>query len=84
MNIFEFNDIPYQRWNNIILNYEGGTLDIIINKQLVSSVVNITPVLYYNKVTSGANNGINGGIKDLIYYDKVLSKNDIYSIYSLE
>ena len=81
--IFEFKNIPYQKWNNVVLNYNGGTLDIFINNILVSSNINITPVMYYNEVISGANNGINGGIKDLVYYNKVLSKNDIYSIYSI-
>ena len=38
--------------------------------------------MYYNKVTAGTDNGINGGIKDIVYYDKVLSKRDINSIYN--
>ena len=82
--IYELKNVPYQKWNNIIFNYDGGTLDIFINNKLVSSTINITPIMYYNIVTSGATNGINGGIKDIIYYDKVLSKNDIYSIYSIK
>ena len=81
--IYELKNIPYQKWNNIILNYDGGTLDIFINNILVSSNINITPIMYYNSVTAGAINGINGGIKDIIYYNKVLSKNDIYSIYKI-
>ena len=80
--VYVFKNIQYQKWNNIILNYDGGSLDIFINNKLVSSIINITPAKYYNIVTSGANNGINGGIKEIIYYDTVLSKNDIYSIYS--
>ena len=80
--IYELSPIPYQKWNSIVVNYDGGTLDIFINNLLVSSTINITPVMYNKKVTSGEAGGINGGIKDVIYYNKILSKNDIYSIYT--
>ena len=82
--IFELKNIPYQKWNNIVLNHNSGTLDIFINNKLVSSNINITPIIYSTEIISGANNGINGGIKNLIYYDRILSKNDIYSIYTSE
>jgi hypothetical protein len=82
--IFEYKNIQYQKWNNIIFNYDGGTLDIFINNNLVASEINITPVLYFNTVISGEKNGINGGIKNIMYYDKVLTKNDIYTIYNIQ
>mgnify|MGYP001255618075 CR=1 FL=1 len=80
--VYETKDILYQRWNNFVLNYSGGTLDIFINDILVVSQINITPIMYANKVTSGSNNGINGGIKNIVYYDNVLSRNYIHSIYN--
>lgn len=79
--IYESTDVPYQRWNNYVINYLGGTLDIFINDVLVVSQINITPILYPNKVTAGAINGINGGIKNVTYYDKPLSRNQIHSLY---
>ena len=82
--IYELKNIPYQKWNNIVLNYNGGTLDIFINNKLISSNINITPIIYSTEIISGANNGINGGIKNLTYYNRILSKNDIYSIYTNE
>ena len=80
--VYESDDILYQRWNNYVLNYSGGTLDIFINDKLIVSQINITPVLFPAKVTSGTPNGINGGIKNVVYYDKVLSRNHIHSIYN--
>ena len=82
VNVYESSNIPYQRWNNFVINYFGGTLDIFINNILVVSKINITPILYPNKVTSGASNGINGGIKNIVYFDKVLSRNQVHSIYN--
>ena len=75
--IYELKNIPYQKWNNFVFNYSGGTLDIFINGKLVSSNINITPVMYYDKMTAGATNGIYGGIRDIVYYDKVLSRGQI-------
>jgi hypothetical protein len=80
--IYELKNIQYQKWNNFVLNYSGGTLDIFINNHLVSSNINITPVMYYNRITSGSDNGIQGGIKDIVYYDKVLTQREINSIYN--
>ena len=31
--IFETDQIPLQRWNNLVINYVGGTLDIFLNKK---------------------------------------------------
>ena len=80
INIYELKNIPYQKWNNFVFNYSGGTLDIFINGKLVSSNVNITPVMYFDKIVSGAPNGIYGGIKDVVYYSKVLSRKEIEDI----
>ena len=79
--IYETSDIKYQKWNNFILNYSGGTLDIFIYNILVSSNINITPIMHHNSIITGSDNGINGGIKDIMYYKKVLSQREINSIY---
>lgn len=79
--LYEDDNILYQRWNNIVINYYGGTLDIFINNKLVLSQINITPVFFANKIVCGSKNGINGGIKSLKFYNHPLSKNDIEYIY---
>ena len=80
--VYTFKNIQYQKWNNFILNYSGGTLDIFINNKLVSSTQNISPIMYYNKVTAGETDGIYGGIKNIMYYDHILSRKQIYAIYN--
>mgnify|MGYP001203456849 FL=1 len=82
VSIYEDKEILYQKWNNFIINYSGGTLDIFINNKLVASRPNITPIMSYSKITAGFPNGVYGGIKDIVYYDKVLSRNKIHSIYN--
>lgn len=80
--IYMTKDFNYQKWNHILINYSGGTLDVFINDDLVASRMNITPIMYNNRVTAGSNNGIQGGIKDIVYYDKALTRNDVTAIFS--
>lgn len=80
--IYIFKNFKFQRWNNIIVNYHGGTLDIFINKKLVSSTPNIVPLTDNLAPTVGSDNGIYGGIKDVVYYKDTLTQQQINIINS--
>ena len=54
--IFETDELPMQTWNNIIINYDGGTLDVFINNKMVASEPNIIPYLSQDKITLGQKN----------------------------
>lgn len=69
--------IPYQKWINIIINYNGGTLDLFLDGKLISSEINIVPYMSNDLVIVGENNGIHGGIKNILYYNNVLDLNKI-------
>ena len=71
-----------QKWNNIIINYDGGILDIFLNGELVKSNVGVVPYYKLDNLTIGENNGIKGGICNVIYYKHVLSSNNIYYLYN--
>ena len=75
--LYEFKELKYQKWNTIIINYHGGSLDIFINKTLYSSTPNITPLKNNNNAVVGDINGINGGIKNVSYFQNSLSQQDI-------
>ena len=75
--VYTWKKIEYQRWNNFVVNYSGGTLDIFINNVLVSSTPNITPITQFEKATAGSENGIYGGIKNVVYYENILSRREI-------
>ena len=75
--LYEYKEFKYQKWNNIIINYQGGSLDIFINKSLKSSTPNITPLKNNNSAVIGDVTGINGGIKNVSYFQKALSQQDI-------
>jgi len=75
--VYQWKKIEFQRWNNFVINYSGGTLDIFINNVLVSSTPNITPITQFEKATAGSVNGIYGGIKNVVYYEHTLSRRQI-------
>jgi hypothetical protein len=75
--LYVLEKIPYQKWINIIINYDGGTLDLFLDGKLISSEINIVPYMSNDLVIVGENNGIHGGIKNILYYNNVLDLNKI-------
>uniref|UniRef100_A0A6C0JHD0 Uncharacterized protein n=1 Tax=viral metagenome TaxID=1070528 RepID=A0A6C0JHD0_9ZZZZ len=76
--IYETNKINLQAWNNIVINYDGGTMDIFINNELVASKPGVAYFQSFEKVTVGEENGIQGSVANIIYYpNKILSKKQI-------
>lgn len=72
-----------QKWNNIIINYSGGTLDIFLNGELVKSTIGVIPYMSLDNLIVGAENGIGGGISNLVYYNNSLTSSNIYYIYNM-
>lgn len=72
-----------QKWNNIIINYSGGTLDIFLNGELVKSTAGIIPYMSLDNLTVGSKDGIGGGICNLAYYNHSLTSSNIYYIYNM-
>jgi len=81
--IYETKDIIYQKWNYIVINYDAGTMDVFLNGELVSSRPNIAPYMTYETVKSGSENGIQGGICNVIYYNSIMKKPTIELTYRL-
>ena len=83
--IYKTNEILFQKWNNFIINYNYGTLDIFINSNLVLTQPNISPYInkMKNKIQFGDKNEklLNSGVCKIEYYEKPLNLNNIKNIY---
>ena len=81
--IYKQNDVLLQKWNNIIINYSGGTLDIFFNNELVKSAIEVVPYMTLDSLTIGTNDGINGGICNVVYFKSPLTTSKMYILYNM-
>ena len=81
--IFKKTDILFQKWNHIAVNYNGGTMDVFYNGELVKSFPQIVPHMNYDNLTIGAENGVGGGICNVNYFRNPLTMKQIDDLYTL-
>ena len=81
--LYENNNILLQRWNNIIINYNGGVLDVFMNGELQQSNVGVVPYYTLDALTIGNNDGIYGKICNAVYFNKSLSHNNMFYLYNM-
>lgn len=82
--IYETNNIKYQKWNHFIVNYDGGTIDLFINNELVASKPGIAPYMRLDNVTAGHFDGVHGGIKDVVYFNRIIPPNKVMLLFNSE
>jgi len=80
--IYKLENVLLQKWNHILINYNGGILDVFYNGKLVKSAKNIVPYMELDAMTIGSTNGINGAICNVVYYNDVLDSNSILALYN--
>jgi hypothetical protein len=80
--IYKNNDLLLQKWNNIVINYKSGILDIFINGELIQSFKSYIPYMRKDNITSGDKNGNHGGICNVVYFDKSLNLVQIQNLYN--
>ena len=81
--IFATRNIILQKWNHLVVNYDGGTMDVFLNGELVGSRPNIAPYMKYENVSVGENNGIEGGMCNVVYYNHILTKGAVSMMYRM-
>ena len=79
--IAKIKDIKLQTWNNIVINYDGSTMDVFLNGELVGSKPNISPYITMENVKVGAEKGIEGGICNVVFYNRILQEREIHMLY---
>jgi hypothetical protein len=83
--IYKNNNFLLQKWNNIVLNFNGGTLDIFLNNELVKSAVEVVPYMTMDTLSTGTDdvNGIKGGICNVVYFNKPLTTTNMFYLYHM-
>ncbi len=79
--VYTTKKLPLQRWNNIVINYVGGTLDVFVNKHLVASVNNVLPYMSADGIYIGDQYGISGAVSNVTYFSQPISTSRISFFY---
>jgi hypothetical protein len=79
-------DIPLQRWNYFVVNYDGKTMDFFLNNKLIFKSDFIMPNIQLSPITVGStsdNRGLNGSICNFAFHKYPLTKEQIRWTYTM-
>jgi hypothetical protein len=80
-------DMPLQSWNHVVYNYTKSSVDVFVNGELITSSNKRDPaneLLNMADIFSiGQDNGLSGGICNIVYYNNPLFQYEIKNIYNL-
>lgn len=78
--VYTNTELLLQKWNNIVINYTYGTLDIFLNGVLVKSVYVNIPYMTLDNLVIGEQDGINVKINNVEYFNEALTTSDIVKV----
>jgi len=79
-------DIPLQKWNYFVINYDGKTMDLFLNNALIFKSDFIMPDIQMKMITVGDttdNKGLNGSICNFAFHKELLTKEQIRWTYTM-
>ena len=69
--------IPLQRWNYFVINYDGKSMNVFLNEELVGKSAFIMPHITVERITTGEKNGLKGNISNIIFNKTPLTTEQI-------
>jgi hypothetical protein len=76
--------IDTQKWNHLVINYSNNVMDVFCNNYLVNTITIVAPnQLNRGMFTTGSENGIEGSICNVNFYENALSLYQISYLYNL-
>ena len=76
-------NLKMQKWNNVVVNFIDGTYDLFVNGEMVNSFQGVMEDFNYDNIKIGEDNGVSGGIANVLFYKNYLTRDKIISNYNL-
>lgn len=74
--------LAMQKWNNIVVNYVNGTLDVFVNGDLIQSSREVVPEMTYGELTIGSPQ-LSGKVCNVVYFNYSLEMKNVHYLYNL-
>jgi hypothetical protein len=76
--------VPLQSWFNVVLNYDGGRLDVFLNAELVKTSFDVISCIRYDALTVGDTTGLlNAKMCNLTYFNAPLDIITIHTMFNI-
>ena len=78
-------DAPHEKWNHIFVNYDKNTVDMYLNGELKTTIpreYKTGEFLVGDILTIGEDDGLQGGIAKVVYYERPLLIHEIRNVYN--
>ena len=80
--VHKMENVLLQKWNQFVINCDGGTIDVFCNNELVKSQINMVPYMSSDNLIVGQNEGVYGGICNVVYFNQPLTSDKMYYSYN--
>ena len=64
------------------MNYNGGTLDVFYNGELVKSAIELVPCITFDTLVVGDQNGVSGNVANLLYFNETVDYLTVNTLYN--
>lgn len=83
--LFRVPSVKLQKWNHVVLQNHGGTMDIFYNGELAKSAAQVVSQIGADTLSIGdpKGAGVSGDITDLVYFNKPIDITTVRRIYAL-
>jgi hypothetical protein len=82
--VFTHLNVPLQVWFNVVLNYDGGRLDVFLNAELIKTSFDVISCIRYDELTVGdMSSRLNAKICNLTYFTEPLDIITIHTMFNI-
>jgi hypothetical protein len=82
--VFTHLNVPLQVWFNVVLNYDGGRLDVFLDSELVKTSFDVISCIRYDELTIGDDKRqLNAKMCNLTYFNQPLDIITIHTMFNI-